>query len=852
MRRILTAFAAACLALPALAQSGMTNITASHIQSDMSGRLLTGKLCLTPVLGSNPTAFTANGVGQVLPAQVCYAVALGVLNISVPDTALANPSGIGYKVALQLSNGFPLYSYTQPIYPTGTSWSLDSWTPTQSASITTPTVNFATHAPTGDCGSAPAIWYIGTPGTVSGVYVCITHVWSQLSSSGGVQADWSASSGPSVILNKPNLATVALSGSYGDLSGKPTIPAAQVPSDWNSSTSPTQILNKPTIPAAPVNADWNAGSGLAQILNKPAVPSTGHALAGFLACADTSASGTAQSCTTSPTFMPVAGDCVIYSTTTANSGTGLTLNVNALGAKSVAKWLGSTTLVAGDVAANAPQVACYTGLVWNLSTLGNPPAGAAQVNSDWSAVSGVAQILNKPTIPAAQVNSDWSAGSGVAQILNKPTIPAAQVNSDWSASSGLAQILNKPTGHGIIGLLACADTSASGTAQSCTTSPTFTPVANDCIVYTTTTANSGTGLTLNVNSLGAKSVAKWLNSTTLVAGDVEANSPQLACYTGTVWNLSVIGNAPSGSFTDPGTTLGDVYYRGSSAMQRLAGPTVGSVAYNLCSTPSGGAATAPAWCLAGIPGRTVTGTTDTIAVTDRGQTVLYTSTSSVAVALPSAATLGNNFDFVAVAQVGSGTITFTAGAGAFLNSSGGSSATQTMTGGQSCPISSPDGTNYIARCTSSAVSILPVANGGTGTSSPSLVAGTNVSISGTWPNQTVTSSAGSGPLTISGTGMTTGNVYYVVSGGLTAAKADVSTTVPAVCYATSATACQINGTVTTTGLTAGAIYYVSDATAGALTATAPTTSGHFVQRFGVALSTTVLLLDPSLNVGGIQ
>lgn len=30
-------------------------------------------------------------------------------------------------------------------------------------------------------------------------------------------------------------------------------------------------------------------------------------------------------------------------------------------------------------------------------------------------------LLNKPTIPAAQVNSDWSANTGVAQILNKPT-----------------------------------------------------------------------------------------------------------------------------------------------------------------------------------------------------------------------------------------------------------------------------------------------------------------------------------------------------------------------------------------------------------------------------------------------
>ena len=68
-------------------------------------------------------------------------------------------------------------------------------------------------------------------------------------------------------------------------------------------------------------------------------------------------------------------------------------------------------------------------------------------------------LSNKPTIPAAQVSSDWTAVSGITSILNKPTlfsgsytdlsnkptIPAAQVSSDWSAVSGITSILNKPT-----------------------------------------------------------------------------------------------------------------------------------------------------------------------------------------------------------------------------------------------------------------------------------------------------------------------------------------------------------------------------------------------------------------------
>lgn len=66
-----------------------------------------------------------------------------------------------------------------------------------------------------------------------------------------------------------------------------------------------------------------------------------------------------------------------------------------------------------------------------------------QVNADWNATEGVAEILNKPTI-ITPVNADWNSGSGLSEILNKPTIPDAQVNVDWDSTSGITQILNKP------------------------------------------------------------------------------------------------------------------------------------------------------------------------------------------------------------------------------------------------------------------------------------------------------------------------------------------------------------------------------------------------------------------------
>ena len=40
--------------------------------------------------------------------------------------------------------------------------------------------------------------------------------------------------------------------------------------------------------------------------------------------------------------------------------------------------------------------------------------------------------------------------------------------------------------------------------------------------------------------------------------------------------------------------------------------------------------------------------------------------------------------------------------------------------------------------------ILPIANGGTATATPSLVAGSNITVTGTWPNQTVAAAASTG------------------------------------------------------------------------------------------------------------
>lgn len=69
------------------------------------------------------------------------------------------------------------------------------------------------------------------------------------------------SDGTSTYVEADELATVATSGSYNDLSNKPTIPAAQVNSDWNASSGVAEILNKPTLATVATTGAYSDLSG---------------------------------------------------------------------------------------------------------------------------------------------------------------------------------------------------------------------------------------------------------------------------------------------------------------------------------------------------------------------------------------------------------------------------------------------------------------------------------------------------------------------------------------------------------------------------------------------------------------
>jgi hypothetical protein len=79
------------------------------------------------------------------------------------------------------------------------------------------------------------------------------------------------SDGTSTYVEADDLATVATSGSYNDLSNKPTIPAAQVNSDWNAASGVAQILNKPSLATVATTGDYD------DLIDKPTIPTVNDA-----------------------------------------------------------------------------------------------------------------------------------------------------------------------------------------------------------------------------------------------------------------------------------------------------------------------------------------------------------------------------------------------------------------------------------------------------------------------------------------------------------------------------------------------------------------------------------------------
>ena len=232
-----------------------------------------------------------------------------------------------------------------------------------------------------------------------------------LNQSSNATIDFSQSSSTvdwSDISNKPSFATVATSGDYTDLTNTPTLGtmAAESASDY----TPTASLA--TVATTGSYADLSGTPSLASVAtsgsyndlgNKPTIPTVNNAALKFK--------------------IDESSTHVVFG---ANESTNKTIN-----------------FIGGDLVSLSQNTS--TANTYKLTINHENPSGASTTSSgfykfstdDYGHVNGTtavtaSDITSLVTIPAAQVNSDWTANSGVSQILNKPNLATVATSGSYT------------------------------------------------------------------------------------------------------------------------------------------------------------------------------------------------------------------------------------------------------------------------------------------------------------------------------------------------------------------------------------------------------------------------------------
>lgn len=217
------------------------------------------------------------------------------------------------------------------------------------------------------------------------------------------------------------------------------------------------------------------------------------------------------------------GGCILLDADTANTGAA-TINVDSLGAKSIlSPSVGA--LSTGDITANAPKLMCYDGTEFIIQGGGGTataPSGTGCAAAASSAFTATRVITAGAGVTVT--NGDCSAN---------PTIVADTSFMLSRANAQAGTTLN------------LTETSSSGTTYTATMSPTLTAyTANMEVHWIPVTLCTAGAITINIDTLGAKSLKEADGTTNPVAGDCPAGKPLTLKYDGTVYR---IGGTPASS-----------------------------------------------------------------------------------------------------------------------------------------------------------------------------------------------------------------------------------------------------------------------------------------------------------------
>ena len=362
-------------------------------------------------------------------------------------------------------------------------------------------------------------------------------------------ADWNAMSGVEMILNKPNLAPVATSGNYSDLTNKPTIPT--VPANVSAFTNDAGYLTSITesqiltiqgdtifltggsyvkLPAG-FSGDYN------DLSNRPMALSAFTNDVGFL--------------TTMPDSVNAS---VEYDPNFTAWLSNWNYNYNALQNKPNLATV-ATTGNYNDLN-NRPQipivptnVSAFTNDVGYLTSYTETDPQFTAWSKDYN------DLINRPSIPTVPTNvSAFQNDAGYLtsytetdpqftawdkdynDLINKPTIPAAQVNADWNATTGVSMILNKPT----IPTVPTNVSAFNNDAHYITDAQLQAILAELQQTIDSLRLASGDSSALNGNrpTVNTTNISEITTTTSVIGGDVISDGGNIVTAKGICWNLT--------------------------------------------------------------------------------------------------------------------------------------------------------------------------------------------------------------------------------------------------------------------------------------------------------------------------
>ena len=281
------------------------------------------------------------------------------------------------------------------------------------------------------------------------------------------------------------------------------------------------------------------------------------ALRGSLSyCASASGSGTAYTCAGSPTLNSyVTGAFLDWRPDVSATGAA-TLNVDALGAKSVKLADGTTDPAPGDILAGRLQQIWFDGTVFRLL---NPASrgvmsfcGSASGSATAYTCAGSPTLYSYTTGMVLNWKPDVS-GAGGATTLNVDTLGATPVKqpdgvTDPALGDLLAGRLQQIWFDGSVfrlvsqvvppGVRLCTSSSGSATAYTCAASPTLYSYTNGMVLnWKPDVSGTGGATTLNVDALGVTPVKLPDGATNPSPGDIVAGRLQQLWFDGSSFRL---------------------------------------------------------------------------------------------------------------------------------------------------------------------------------------------------------------------------------------------------------------------------------------------------------------------------